>query len=105
MIFQDSLKQIVKNACMPFGVYELFRAVQIKEIEHRVAIQPKRKFTGELHTTTMIYRTIHFPENPEGSFVYEMTRARLQWMIDHPLKWMVSIFVSVYTLSPHGAIA
>lgn len=80
---------------MPFGVYSSFREVQLLEIEARVAKQARRKFNGELSTTTMMYRTFHFAENPEGSFLFKIAQAKLQWMIKNSKKWMVTFLLGL----------
>lgn len=83
------LKMILKNACTPAKVFELLREIQLIEVDHRI-MEHRNRFTGELHTTHMMYRAFNFANKPEGTFLHEITVDKMQQMVKKSDDWIVS---------------
>lgn len=88
IFFQGHLKKIMKNAIMPYDVYSRFLKIQLLEVNERVEYH-RGTFTGELATTSLFYRTFHFPDPPQGSYLLRITVQQLDSMIQHSDSWMV----------------
>lgn len=86
---------IVKHACAPHSVFTRLMKVQLMEVDHRVKHERKR-FTGELHTTWMMYRAFRFSENPYECFLHDIVTDKLQEMIDNKKEWIVRRFLVSY---------
>lgn len=72
------------------------------EVNHRVK-RERRRFTGELHTTCMMYRSFRFSENPYECFLHDIVTDKLQEMIDDKNSWIVRM-VSSFDLRSHLGI-
>lgn len=88
---------IAKNAWAPHSVYSRLLKVQLMEVDYRVEHERKR-FTGELHTTSMMYRAFRFSETPAECFLHDIVTDKLQEMIINEKDWIVSFLNFLFFL-------